>query len=169
MPVYTVHGPRTENMALRSTSDRIVFVRDGFHFWAFVFGLLWLAYHRLWLAALGYLVFTVALTIAMAWLGLSSDVRFVVMFLVALLMGFEGASLWRWTLSRRNWRQLDIVAADNREVAEQRFFDRWIAGQRRTNFDMTDRGAPPPAREPARPLGAHTDIIGLFPQPGPLR
>ena len=30
-------------------------------------------------------------------------------FLIALLMGFEAASLRRWTLSRRNWRQLDIV------------------------------------------------------------
>ena len=50
--------------------------------------------------------------------------------LIALLMGFEAASLQRWTLSRRKWRQLDIVVADDEEAAERRFFDRWTARQR---------------------------------------
>jgi hypothetical protein len=50
--------------------------------------------------------------------------------LLALLLGFEAASLQRWTLSRRNWRQLDIVVADDEEAAERRFFDRWTAKQR---------------------------------------
>ena len=50
--------------------------------------------------------------------------------LLALLMGFEAASLRRWTVSRRNWRQLDIVVADDEETAERRFFDRWTAKQR---------------------------------------
>src|SRR3984957_2922998 len=37
MPVYTVHAPVTANTGVRAT-DRFVFVRDGFHFWAAVFG-----------------------------------------------------------------------------------------------------------------------------------
>ena len=32
-----------------------MFVRDGFHFWAFLLAPLWLLVHRLWLALLGYL------------------------------------------------------------------------------------------------------------------
>src|SRR5947199_7926058 len=54
MPVYTVHGPMANVTQARSAADRLVFVRDGFHFWAFLFGPLWLAWHRLWLALLGY-------------------------------------------------------------------------------------------------------------------
>ncbi len=46
--------------------------------------------------------------------------------LIAILMGFEAASLQRWTLSRRNWRQLDIVVADDAESAERRFFDHML-------------------------------------------
>ncbi len=97
--------------------------------------------------------------------------------LIAILMGFEAASLRRWTLSRRNWRQLDIVVADDEESAERRFFDRWTARQRGLVNDQwaIDRGAPPPTRNipgqpfskpPPMPQGA---IIGLFPEPGGSR
>ena len=52
MRIYTVHAPRTND--LRAAGDRVVFVRDSFHVWAFVFGGFWLLYHRLWWALLGY-------------------------------------------------------------------------------------------------------------------
>ena len=68
--------------------------------------------------------------------------RFTVMLLIALLMGFEAASLWRWTVSRRKWRQLDVVVADDEETAERRFFDRWTSRQRNSGNDQpaVDRG-----------------------------
>ena len=94
--------------------------------------------------------------------------------LLALLLGFEAASLQRWTLSRRNWRQLDVVVADDEEAAERRFFDRWTARQRALSNDQlaVDRGGPPPTRDiPGQPFSrpppaAHGGIIGLFPEPG---
>ena len=168
MPVFTVHGPKAATPTLRG-SDRIAFVRDGFHVWAFVFGFGWLLWHRLWLASLGYLVLSVGLMLGMGALGLSSDTRFVVMFLLALLVGFEASSLRRWTLSRGKWRQLDLVVADDRDGAEQRFFDRWVSSQRRSTYGGNDRGAPPPVRDfPSQSL-AQNDVLGLFPQPGPMR
>src|SRR5215467_10410755 len=101
MPVYTVHAPATNGADLTAT-DKFAFVRDGFHFWAAVAGLIWLAWHRLWLALIG------------------------------------------WTLSRRKWRQLDIVVADDEETAERRFFDRWTARNRVVNDPYSvDRGGPP--------------------------
>src|SRR5213596_1899745 len=48
MPVYTVHAPSPAGADLRA-ADKFVFVRDGFHFWAMVFGPLWLLWNRLWL------------------------------------------------------------------------------------------------------------------------
>jgi hypothetical protein len=152
-------------------------VRDGFHFWAFVFGPLWLVVHRLWLAAIGWLVMLAAVDFAMTVLGAGRGAVFLANVLIALLMGFEAASLRRWTLSRRNWRQLDIVVADDEEAAERRFFDRWTARQRGLSNDQwaTDRGGPPPTRDvPGQPFSkpptaAQSEIIGLFPQPGAPR
>jgi hypothetical protein len=94
--------------------------------------------------------------------------------LIALLTGFEAASLQRWTLSHGNWRQLDVVVGDDEESAERRFFDRWTARQRGLSNDQwaTDRGGPPPTRDiPGQPFSKpppleQSEIIGLFPQPG---
>jgi hypothetical protein len=175
MPVYTVHAPVTANAGLRAT-DRFAFVRDGFHVWAALLSPVWLLWHRLWLALLGWILFTLVMEIAMLRLGAGPTAIFFADVMVALLMGFEAASLQRWTLSRRNWRQLDIVVADDEEQAERRFFDRWTAKQRALNDQpAVDRGAPPPTRDiPGQPFSKPpplppSDIIGLFPEPGASR
>jgi hypothetical protein len=176
MPVYTVHGPTT-NGADFATTDRFAFVRDGFHFWAAVLGVVWLAWHRLWLALLGWIMLMAIIDFGMVKLGVGAGTILLVDILLALLLGFEAASLERWTLSRRNWRQLDIVVADDAESAERRFFDRWTARQRGLGNDQlaVDRGAPPPTRNiPGQPFSKppplpDSDIIGLFPDPGAQR
>jgi Protein of unknown function (DUF2628) len=177
MPVYTVHAPVAGGTDARGAADRFVFVRDGFYVWAFVLGPVWLAWHRLWLALIGYLAVTAGFAVALTLLHASAGTRFTVTLLIALLMGVEAASLWRWALSRRKWRQLDIVVADDEETAERRFFDRWTFNQRALGNDQpaVDRGAPPPTRNiPGQafsrpPPLPHSDIIGLFPQPGASR
>jgi hypothetical protein len=175
MPVYTVHAPRADNAGIAAT-DRFAFVRDGFHFWAALLGPLWLAWHRLWLALIGWIVVMIAIDVGMARLGAGGRAIFFTNVLIALLMGFEASSIRRWTLSRRNWRQLDIVVADNAESAERRFFDRWTAKQRLLNDQSAvDRGAPPPTRDiPGQPFSRppplpRNEIIGLFPEPGAPR
>jgi hypothetical protein len=176
MPVYTVHAPVTANAGIAAT-DRFAFVRDGFHFWAFVLGFVWLAWHRLWLALIGWIVMIAAIDFGMTALGAGRMTVFVANVLIALLLGFEAASLQLWTLSRRNWRQLDIVVADDEESAERRFFDRWTAKQRALVNDQSavDRGAPPPTRDvPGQafsrpPSSPQSEIIGLFPEPGASR
>src|SRR5258707_704799 len=137
---------------------------------------LWLAWHRLWLALVGWIVVMIAIDVGMARLGAGAGAIFFTNVLIALLTGFEASSIRRWTLSRRNWRQLDIVVADNAESAERRFFDRWTAKQRLINDQSAvDRGAPPPTREiPGQPFSRppplpRNEIIGLFPEPGAPR
>jgi Protein of unknown function (DUF2628) len=176
MPVYTVHAPLGHDADL-AAADRFVFVRDGFHFWAAIASFIWLIWNRLWLGLIGWVVLTLAIGFGMNALGATSGAILSVDFLIAILMGFEAATLQRWTLSRRKWRQLDIVVADDAEQAERRFFDRWTAKQRGSTYDQgsVDRGGPPPTRNvpgqsfskpPPLPQGG---IIGLFPEPGGSR
>jgi hypothetical protein len=176
MPVYTVHAPARTDASLVAT-DRFAFVRDGFHFWAMVFGPFWLISHRLWLALFGWIAVLATVDFAVKALGAGGMAVLLANFLIALLMGFEADSLRRWTLSRSNWRQLDIVVGDDEESAERRFFDRWTARQRGLDNDQsaTERGGPPPTRDfPGQafskpPLLTHSEIIGSFPQPGASR
>ncbi|WP_041344628.1 DUF2628 domain-containing protein [Nitrobacter winogradskyi] len=171
MSVYTVHAPPADGPDGRGATDNFVFVRDGFSFGAFVLGPIWLLYRRLWLVLAGYLVLSIAMEVVMTLLRVGAGTRVAAMAVVAVLMGLEAASLRRWTLSRRKWRPLDVVVADDQEAAERRFFDRWQA-MRSADYDplAIDRGAPPPTRggpdtslPPSLPRG---DIVGLFPQPG---
>lgn len=173
MPVYTVHAPTAYAADFRAT-DKFVFVRDGFHFWAMVLGPLWLIWKRLWLALLGWLILAVAIEVVAIKLGGGRSIVTAIEVIVAILMGLEASTLQRWTLSRRKWRQLDVVVADDEESAERRFFDRFTSGRRWSGYDplSVDRGGPPPTRDvppqrfsepPPLPQGG---IIGLFPEPG---
>src|SRR5215216_7375504 len=69
MPVYTVHAPVTNGADLSAT-DKFAFVRDGFHFWAMIFSVIWLAWHRLWLALIGWIVLMVAVDVGLPALGI---------------------------------------------------------------------------------------------------
>ena len=86
MPVYTVHAPVTENVDFRAT-DRFTFVRDGFHVWAALFGVVWLAWHRLWLALIGCIVLMIVVDVAMVRLGVGAAAILLVDGLLALLLG----------------------------------------------------------------------------------
>ena len=176
MPVYTVHAPSPAGADLRAT-DKFVFVRDGFYFWAMVLGPLWLIWKRLWLALLGWLILAVAIEVVAIKLGGGRSIVTAIEVIVAILMGLEASTLQRWTLSGRKWRQLDVVVADDDESAERRFFDRFTSGRRWSGYDplSVDRGGPPPTRDvppqrfsepPPLPQGG---IIGLFPEPGGSR
>ncbi len=176
MPVYTVHALRTPTSSGRGVTDRFVFVRDGFRFWAFVGGAIWLFWHRLWLGLIGYLVLSFTAEVALSLLGVAAWVRMAAMLVVALVMGLEAASLQRWTLSRRKWKQVDVVVAGTEEEAERRFFDRWLHTGASTDLSATpfDRGGPPPVRpnQDKSYMGSSpsdTGVIGLFPQPGASR
>jgi hypothetical protein len=168
MPTYTVHAPQPGQTTDASRApEQFVFVRDGFHFWAFVLAPLWLLLHRLWLALLIYVVGYGALSLGFAFARVSSSTQVIVALLVALLMGFEASSIWRWTLSRRGWATLGFVVAEDAETAERRFFAKW---QKRA----ADAPSVPPAepkystpvrRGPPSPSG----VIGLFPEPGGQR
>lgn len=171
MPVFTVHAPVDEVASARN-ADGITFIRDGFHVWAFVFGPFWLLVNRLWLAFLGYILIIGGLEIAIALLNVPSSARMLVMLLVAALMGMEAANIKRWSYSRRRWREIGLVVADDEEMAERRFFE-----QRRGHLESpvdaiaTRHFAPSTSYPPPLPprLGGQRDVIGLFPEPGGLR
>ena len=167
MPTYTVHAPSSLTSDAASSPERFMFVRDGFHFWAFVLAPLWLLLHRLWLALLIYVVGYGALSFGLAFARVPLSIQLIVALLVALLMGFEASSLWRWTLNRRGWATLGFVVAEDAEMAERRFFSEWQkhAADAPSVPVSEPRYSAPVRRGPPSP----SDVIGLFPEPGGQR
>jgi Protein of unknown function (DUF2628) len=162
MAVYTVHEPPLRAGATAAPEpERFVFVRDGFSFWALLFGPLWMLRHRMWLVLLGYGVVVTALSLVLH-LQASATVGTIVWALLALLLGFEAGTLRRFTLGRRGFRNIGIVVGDDLELAERRFFDAWV---RKDSAPAAPAGAP--ALTPSRRMPSSTpDVLGLFPEPG---
>ena len=163
MAVYTVHEPLPRKNEASADPERFTFVRDGFYFWAFLLGPLWMLWRRLWLVTLIYFVVSIGVQIGLWALDAPSIVTFVVWFLLALLIGFEAGTLRRWTLTRRGWKNLGVVVGEDLETAERRFFASW-----------TPRKPAIPPTPTAQPPGGFSrpgdgQIIGLFPQPGAPR
>jgi hypothetical protein len=175
MAVYTVHQPPARYADPLPAAERIVFVRDGFSFWAFLIAPLWMLWHRMWLVLLGYVVVLAAVDTALSAIGASRTAMSVIGLLISLLVGLEASTLRRLSLRRRGFRNIGIVSGADREDAERRFFGSWLDDAR----PGSAAGAPPAAPLPVPPASlsasppAHVsrtpDVTGLFPQPGAHR
>jgi hypothetical protein len=160
MPIYTVHAPPA-NPGFAPDPERFVFVRDGFHFWAFLLTPLWMIWRRLWLVLILYILVLIVLQLALRLIGAAPTVHTLVGVVVSLLIGFEAATLRRWTLNRHRWTQLGVVSAPDLEAAERRFFDFWL----RQTAREAARDSPSRAPLPGHSAPASSDIVGLFPEP----
>jgi hypothetical protein len=165
MATYTVHEPRPRKgkgaPPATTEAERFMFVRDGFHFWAFILGPVWMLWHRMWLVLVGYIVGLTAVEIGLWAVGASFGMKFTVGFLIALLVGFEAATLRRWTY--RKWTMLGVVVGSDLETAERRFFDAWIARGSAPAPVLENLPPAPSLRMPSVEPG----VIGLFPEPEP--
>ena len=170
MAVYTVHQPPVKKYESSPDPERFEFVRDGFSFWAFLFGPLWMLRHRMWLVLVGYVVLVVALELTLRAMGATGSVKFLAGVLMAILIGMEAGTLRRFTLGRRRWKHIGLIVGDDRESAERRFYDSWVKGETLAPSPVAPSAATPlaPPAMPRAPAGA-PDVIGLFPQPGAPR
>ena len=169
MPTYTVHAPPPRQGETTSAPERFAFVRDGFYVWAFVLAPAWLLVNRLWLAFVIYIVGYGVLGTVLAFMRVSASVQLLIALMIALLVGFEVSSIWRWTLTRRGWATLGFVVGEDAELAERRFFAQWTPRATDTAISPPAPSAPsyslPVRRGPPSP----SDVIGLFPEPGGQR
>ena len=90
-------------------------VREGFSFLAFLFSAPWFLVNRMWLVLVLYLACVSIVGTLTA--GLPREVTFPIMLAGQILIGFHARDLLRWTLRRRGWKTLGIVAAQGGEDA----------------------------------------------------
>ena len=122
MAAFTVHVPGAD-VDGAVAADKIVFLRDGFSWAAFVFGPLWLAWRRAWLVALLWALTLVVVAFGGEKLGLSHDFATLIGLALAVLLGFEGSRLVAWTLARKGYRECAVVLGDDLEEAETAYFN----------------------------------------------
>jgi hypothetical protein len=161
MSVYTVHEPPRRDDDALGHAMRFRFVRDGFHFWAFLLAPFWMLRHRLWIELIAYALILGGSAFVLRRFGIEERAGLWVALFLAVLVGIEASSLLRWKLARRGFAQVGIVVGDALEDAERRFFNGWEDEPVRP-VPPTPLASAPFGPPPAAPSG---DIVGLFPQP----
>lgn len=161
MPTYTVHVPSgIEDSVARA--ERTIFVREGFSLPAFVFGPLFLAYRRLWRAALAWLVAAIALWGLTHVLALPVAVTLLLFLVLAVLVGLEANEAQRQALGRRGYIGSALVTGSTRSTVERTFFAGWSA----TGLGHSAGRAGGGLVAASDPAGTGPrQVIGLFPQP----
>jgi Protein of unknown function (DUF2628) len=171
MAIYSVLEPPARDADATTHAEHFVFVRDGFSVAAFVLGPIWMLWHGMVLALIGYAVVGAAFVFALKAIGASVAAQSLIWPALHLLAGFEAANLRRFALMRRGWQDRGIVAGENYETAERRFFSFWVAHMASSPAPVRPVSPPPDnTSQPPRlrmPLG--NDVIGLFPKPGANR
>ncbi len=160
MAIYTVYVPQEAAPGSPTALDRAVLVRDSFHWLAFLFPVLWLLFNRLWLALLIFLAISIGGSAAAQAAGFPQSGIAVAGLLFSLLVGLLAPDIKGWTLSRRGYPAVDVVAAPDQEDAERRFFERWLARPARAAGYSTPAAALPQSAQP---------VLGLFPEAGGTR
>ncbi|MBM3562613.1 MAG: DUF2628 domain-containing protein [Alphaproteobacteria bacterium] len=141
MAIFTVHVPRTASGQLPAP-DRIVFLRDGFSWPAFVFGPFWLAWRRAWIVAGLWTLLLVALAL-LAWkLRVSREAIYWLTLALAVWLGFEGGRLVGWNLARRGYVERDLVVGEDIDEAETVFFLRHRSAEPIAKEDIARGPAP---------------------------
>ncbi len=162
MVTYTVHEPNEASGTLAKRADAIVFIKDGFAWGAFLFPVLWLLYHRMWLVLAGFITF-IAVLRGLLWVaGLNEEVLGLALAGLSILFAFQANDLRRWALARKGYWLVGPVSGANRAACEARFFDAWLAAQ-------GARRSPEPALATpgtVKKSDAGDEVIGLFPEPG---
>jgi hypothetical protein len=120
MATFIVHVPPEGAAA----SEKVVFVREGFSYPAFLFGPFWLLWKRAWIPAALWALLLALLAWTGSLLKMPPDAIGVVAFALSAMLGFEGDRILAWSLRRSGFVEGDIVIGDNEAEAEEVFFGR---------------------------------------------
>lgn len=123
----TVHEPPEAPIDAADRAERLVFVEDGFNWFAFLLAPVWMLVHRLWLPLLAYLVVAVAMGFVLGLIGIGPVWAFLASLALNLAVAFEADSIERWTLARKGWRIVGTVNGATTRDCERRYFERYAA------------------------------------------
>ncbi len=116
---YTAHSKE-------GAAEPLILVREGYSILAFIFGFLWLLYHRAWLPAL----FTFALALLLKWIEIKAYISPEQMAFITLIVqywiGSEARDWQRDALAKRGYTMTDVVLEDSEERAELRYYERHL-------------------------------------------
>lgn len=104
-------------------TDRVVLLREGFAYWAFVFGPLWLLAKRQWLLLFAFMVIALTIRIGGAAIDLPIQSTMIIEIFLHLMLGYHANDLLAWRLKRKGYRFAGVIAAESPMHAQRRYYE----------------------------------------------
>lgn len=157
MKLFTVHAPPDGSSDLAERAERMAFVKEGFSWPALFVPLIWLLWHRMWWAVLGWLAAAAVIAVAGELAPGANGYMPAIALAFSLWFAAQANDLRRWSLDRKGWTVLGLAGGSSREESELGFFSRWLSQVRRqpARAAVASPGPVHPRREEPG--------IGLFP------
>jgi uncharacterized protein DUF2628 len=95
-----------------------VLVREGFSFGALFFGPIWLAAHRAWIPAIAQILLTLLIILLTR-----APASIILIVGLAMLAGFSGRDLVRWSIARRGYLETTVITGRNQYDAQARLLE----------------------------------------------
>ncbi len=170
MATYLVFEP-ADGARTQANAERVVFLRERFSVFAFVFTPFWLLRHRLWLGFLLWLFLFIVTTVIGNLLGFGPFSALAALYFPSVIFGFEGVNLRARKLMRNGYRDAGVVIAEDLETAERRFFETWKSAPPpdgvKTDYPYAPNAAPPAFPDTKLAVAStEQNVIGMFPTPG---
>lgn len=137
--VYTVHLP-----PLLSGNTTPVLISEGFSWGAFLLGVIWTLWHRLWIESAALLTLFLAVGVIADFIALSEPIEAAILLAISALIGCGGNDWRRESLHQRGFRDAGVVVGRGSEDALRRYLD--LRG--------FDQGRSPAATPPYRQTAA---------------
>jgi len=163
---YTVFEKRVPPEDIDERAGSLVFLKEGFSFWALVVPALWFLFNGLWRGLLIYLVVSIAAVAALSALGVSEQALGWAGILINVIFAFEARDMYRASLERRGYALIGVVSGRNLEECERRFLMEWLPEARRLSQPsaLTTSGTPSPSGGAG--ASGSVPVIGMFPAHG---
>lgn len=130
MQTYTVYAPPADNRSFREQAVDYVFLREGYAFWAAIFGPLWLLARQMWLEALVYFVVLGILEGVLQWFGLNEYGATMLYFLISFIFALFARDIERWHYERKDYVMISLINGKSRDECETKFFHKIFDGAR---------------------------------------
>lgn len=121
MSLYAVYAPAKGIESLKD-ADKVVAVRDGFSWPAFILTGFWLLFYRQWMGFAVYVALFLAVAVLMQMMGFGGGTELLVGLCVSFWFGIEAPMMRMRALEKQNFKLARFVDASSPEQAYAAFF-----------------------------------------------
>ncbi|MCP4934971.1 MAG: DUF2628 domain-containing protein [bacterium] len=127
---YTIYEPIEPQKELVARADELIFVKDGFSFWAMTGSVFWMIYHHLWIPLIGFIVAIGLLTGLAHLFGGVPGAGGILFVGLSIALGFLANDIRRAVLERQQYQMIGAIAGHSKIECERRFFSHWSSLQK---------------------------------------